>query len=75
MTVSDNWEIDLELEKIFRAISINILIDVPDPKGIQGNINSLTWENRKKFLIVLPNYHKKLQKLGHVKNRNIARCD
>lgn len=43
-----NWQIDNELQKIFREISSRITSDVSDPKGIQGNINTLGWEDRNK---------------------------
>lgn len=44
-----SWKIDAELCKVFSEISIKILGNVEDPKGIQGNINILEWEDRNKI--------------------------
>ncbi len=41
--------VDVELPYIFYHIETNILSDFNDPKGIQGNINYLTWEERQKL--------------------------
>ncbi|HDI3197645.1 TPA: nucleotidyltransferase [Vibrio cholerae] len=41
--------VDLELPKIFEYIWLNVTNDVSDPKGIQGNINSLTQDERSKI--------------------------
>ncbi len=40
--------IDLELLKIFSDLASRIYSQVHDPKGIQGNLNSLDYETRKK---------------------------
>lgn len=42
----DNYWIDLEFNETLHSLSNMILHDVQDPKGIQGNINSFTWEER-----------------------------
>lgn len=46
---SSDWRIDAELWKVFSKISIKILDNIEDPKGIQGNINTLEWEDRNKI--------------------------
>lgn len=43
------WRIDAELWKVFSEISIKILGNIEDPKGIQGNINTLGLEDRNKI--------------------------
>ena len=35
--------------KVFSKISIKILDNIEDPKGIQGTINTLEWEDRNKI--------------------------
>lgn len=40
------WSIDDNLKSIFREIATQIRNDVADPKEIQGNINTLDWEDR-----------------------------
>jgi hypothetical protein len=37
---------EMEIARVLRHISERIMTDFNDPKGIQGNINSLTWEER-----------------------------
>ena len=39
---------DIELLNLLHYIRSAVLADVQDPKGIQGNINGLTWEERSK---------------------------
>lgn len=43
------WRIDDNLKLVFGEIAIKILGSVVDPKGIQGNINTLEWEDRFKI--------------------------
>lgn len=40
------WSIDDNLKSIFREIATQIRNDIADPKEIQGNINTLDWEDR-----------------------------
>ena len=40
---------DIELLNLLNYIRSAVLADVQDPKGIQGNINSLTWDKRSKL--------------------------
>lgn len=47
--VNGSWRIDDNLKNIFREIAIKILGSVSDPKGIQGDINTLKWEDRDKI--------------------------
>ena len=44
-----DWKIDDNLKNIFREIAIRILGSVDDPKKIQGDINTLEWEDRDKI--------------------------
>lgn len=37
---------EVEVPRVLRHIALSVLGDVDDPKGIQGNINNLTWEVR-----------------------------
>lgn len=41
--------VDLEIPDVLGYIWLNILGDISDPKGIQGNINHLSYEERKKI--------------------------
>lgn len=45
----DNWWIDLEFRDTFKYLSSAILYSVNDPKGIQGDLNTFTTEDRKKI--------------------------
>lgn len=49
LSEKDNYWIDLEFRSIVQYISNKILDDVDDPKGIQGNINCFTTEERNKI--------------------------
>jgi hypothetical protein len=37
---------EVEIPRVLRHISHKVLLDFNDPKGIQGNINTLSWEDR-----------------------------
>ena len=41
--------VDLEIPNLLEYIWLNITSDIQDPKGIQGNINTLTFEERTKI--------------------------
>lgn len=41
--------VDLEIGPVLRHVATAILSDVPDPKGIQGNLNNLSYDNRLKI--------------------------
>jgi len=41
--------VDIEIPKLLYHIAISIYGDVQDPKGIQGNINNLTYDQKKKI--------------------------
>jgi len=47
--VADNWWIDLELRNVLDRLSTLIKYDVEDPKGIQGNINYFSSDERLKI--------------------------
>ena len=42
---SENWWIDLEFRDLLNYLSSAILSDVDDPKGIQGTLNSVWWDD------------------------------
>lgn len=48
LSEKDNYWVDLEFRDVVQYISNKILDDVDDPKGIQGNINYFTSEERNK---------------------------
>lgn len=41
--------VDLEIAGVLEYIETTVLYDVNDPKGIQGNINTLSWDERIKI--------------------------
>ena len=47
--VSQNNYNDINIKDFFYYLYLNILYDVQDPKGIQGNINNLTREQRERI--------------------------
>lgn len=48
LSEKDNYWVDIEFRSIVQYISNKILDDVDDPKGMQGNINFFTTEERDK---------------------------
>ena len=48
LSEKDKYWVDLEFKSILQYISNWILYDVDDPKGMQGNINTLSYEERNK---------------------------
>ena len=55
----DNWWIDLQFGDTMKYLSSAILMDVNDPKGIQGNLNDFSWENRCKISTALSRAYNK----------------
>ena len=53
---------DMELRDLFFSLSNQILQCVNDPKGIQGNLNTFTYEERKKISTALYNAYQKASK-------------
>lgn len=49
MQTPDNWWIDLQFKDTLNYLSSAILSDVNDPKGMQGNLNGFSWEDRCKI--------------------------
>lgn len=49
LSEKDNYWVDLEFKSVVQYISNKILDDVDDPKGMQGNINYFTTEERNKI--------------------------
>ena len=47
--IADTWWIDLEFKNVLDSLSTLIKYDVEDPKGIQGNINNFSWDDRLKI--------------------------
>ena len=45
----ENYWVDLELRDLLKALSTSILYSVPDPKGFQGELNTFSWDERKKI--------------------------
>lgn len=46
MKTPDNWWIDIQFKNLLNHLSLVILNDVDDPKGVQGNINLFTYYER-----------------------------
>ena len=62
---SEKWWIDFEFKDLLKYLSSAILFDVDDPKGIQGNLNSLCWNDRCKISYALTNsYNKAVEALN-----------
>ena len=59
MEVKDNYWVDLEFRDLLNRIAEMILYDVQDPKGIQGNINKYSFEDRVKISVALTNAYNK----------------
>ena len=57
--------VDLEIPSLLEYIQFNIISDIQDPKGIQGNINTLTVEKRNKV-----STRARLDKIKAVEARN-----
>lgn len=55
----DNWWIDLQFGDTMKYLSSAILMDVNDPKGIQGNLNDFSWDNRCKISTALSKAYNK----------------
>ena len=45
----NTWWIDIEFKETLKYLSSAILYKVDDPKGIQGDLNTFTWEEKKKI--------------------------
>lgn len=56
---TDNWWIDLEFKDILKTLSDEIKNDIDDPKGIQGNLNDFSKEDREKISTALLDAHNK----------------
>lgn len=57
--VSENWYIDLQFKDTLNYLSLAILNEVEDPKGIQGDLNNFSYENRYKISDALTNAYQK----------------
>ena len=49
MNTPDNWWIDFQFRDTLKHLSSAILASVDDPKGIQGNLNGFSWDDRFKI--------------------------
>lgn len=49
ITTSGTWRIDLQFRDLLNYLSSAILEDVADPKGIQGNLNNFSSDDRRKI--------------------------
>ena len=62
MQAPDNWWMDLQFKDTLHYLSSAILMDISDPKGIQGNLNSFSWEDRCKIReAILKTYNKAVE--------------
>lgn len=60
------WWVDLQFASVMEYLSSAILLRVNDPKGIQGDINTLKWEDRCKISSALKNASQKAKEaIGH----------
>jgi hypothetical protein len=41
--------VDLEFDRVLTTLASMILVQVPDPKGIDSDINTLSWDDRVKI--------------------------
>lgn len=57
--VADNWWIDLEFRNVLDRLSTLIKYDIEDPKGIQGNINYFSSDERLKISSALHTAYEK----------------
>ncbi|MDO5292748.1 MAG: nucleotidyltransferase [bacterium] len=57
--VGENWWIDIEFKNTLNELSSAIKYDVEDPKGIQGNLNNFSSEDRNKISDALTNAYSK----------------
>ena len=59
METPDNWWIDLQFRDTLKYLAASILARVDDPKGIQGDLNTFSWEDRYKISAALSTAHKR----------------
>jgi hypothetical protein len=48
-TIKASQYVDIEIPKVLAHIATYVHYEVNDPKGIQGNINDLSWDDRNKI--------------------------
>lgn len=66
----DNYRVDIELENLFYTLSNDIYYDIPDPKGLQGNLNKFKWSDREKISTALANAYVKAKEASELKSTN-----
>ncbi len=54
-----NYWVDWELRDLFNALSNDIYYSVPDPKGLQGDLNTFSWADRNKISSALTSAYRK----------------
>lgn len=59
METPENWWIDLQFRDTLKYLSTAILARVDDPKGMQGDLNTFSWEDRYKISGALSTVHEK----------------
>lgn len=59
METPDNWWIDLQFRDTLKYLASSILARVDDPKGIQGDLNTFSWEDRYKISAALSTAHRR----------------
>ena len=55
----DNYWVDWEIRDLFKALSNDINYSVPDPKGLQGELNLFSLSDRNKISIAMENAYVK----------------
>lgn len=66
----ENWWIDLEFKYVLNKLSNEIKNDIEDPKGIQGNLNYFSIEDRNKISKALSDAYSKAQEAGKLENES-----
>ncbi len=56
---SEKWWMDFKIQRFVEVFIFGHIIDVDDPKGIQGNLNSFCWDDRCKISDALTNAYNK----------------
>ena len=53
LDVKENYWVDWELRDLFNVLAHDIYYSVPDPKGLQGDLNTIPWSDREKISTAL----------------------
>lgn len=66
----ENYWVDWELCDLFNALSSSIYSSVPDPKGLQGDLNTFSLADRIKISTALSNAYKKAREASSLESTN-----